>query len=175
MKTHILCWITFFQNCTVYETYRKMWWRTRGHKWRHNMVHTRCSWIGKATCTHAHAHAHAPECPHARTHRPISNIYCFFTATMILERTSVLRYTYIPVSTREFSKRYLSCKCRIKPPVHFSSPHTYHMANLPHISRFNHQNNIRWGVQMVKFLVNYTTSFLHLTQSDTNAAFALWI
>jgi hypothetical protein len=32
---------------------------------------------------------------HARTHRPISNTYCFSTATMIRERASMLRYTYI--------------------------------------------------------------------------------
>ena len=31
----------------------------------------------------------------ARTHRPISNIYCFSTATIIHERASMLRYTYI--------------------------------------------------------------------------------
>jgi hypothetical protein len=30
---------------------------------------------------------------HARTHRPISNTYCFSTATMILEGASVLRYS----------------------------------------------------------------------------------
>ena len=37
--------------------------------------------------------------PHARTHahtrRPISNTYCFSTATMIRESASMLRYTYI--------------------------------------------------------------------------------
>ena len=32
---------------------------------------------------------------HTRTHRPISNTYCFSTATMIRERASLLRYTYI--------------------------------------------------------------------------------
>ena len=37
--------------------------------------------------------------PHARTHaranRPLSNIYCFPTATMIHEYAAMLRYTYI--------------------------------------------------------------------------------
>ena len=42
-----------------------MWFSQRGHEWRHNMAHARCSWIGKATCTYAHAHAHATEYPHA--------------------------------------------------------------------------------------------------------------
>ena len=31
----------------------------------------------------------------AHTHRPLSNTYCFSMATMIRERASVLRYTYI--------------------------------------------------------------------------------
>jgi hypothetical protein len=64
-----------------------MWSRPRGHKWLHNMAHTRCMWISKATCTYANTHAHAPGYQHARTyahsctHRPISNTYCFSTAT----------------------------------------------------------------------------------------------
>ena len=32
---------------------------------------------------------------HARTHRPLSHIYCFSVATMIRECASLLRYTYI--------------------------------------------------------------------------------
>ena len=32
---------------------------------------------------------------HTRTHRPISNIYCSSTATMIHEPAPLLRYTYI--------------------------------------------------------------------------------
>ena len=32
--------------------------------------------------------------PRTRTHRPICNTYCFFTATTIRGRASVLRYTY---------------------------------------------------------------------------------
>ena len=56
-------------------------------------------WISNATCTYAHAHAHASGHPrertHACTHRPISNTYCFSTATMIRELASIWRYTYI--------------------------------------------------------------------------------
>jgi hypothetical protein len=69
-----------------------------GNKWRHNMAHTRCSWIGTATYTYAHAQAHAPKYPHARTHARthiINNTYCFSTATIIRERASILSYTYI--------------------------------------------------------------------------------
>jgi hypothetical protein len=56
---------------------------------------TRWSWIGKVICTYAHAHAHAPEYPHACTHIWVSNTYCFSTSTIIRERASVLRDTYI--------------------------------------------------------------------------------
>ena len=55
-------------------------------------------WTSNATCTYAHAHAHAPGYTHASTHacthRPVSNTYRFFTATMICERASVFRYMY---------------------------------------------------------------------------------
>jgi hypothetical protein len=37
-------------------------------------------------------------CTHACTHKPISNDYCFSTETIIRERASVLRYTYIAPS-----------------------------------------------------------------------------
>ena len=41
--------------------------------------------------------ARAPTYTHARTHRPISNTYCFSTATMILEGASILRYSTLSV------------------------------------------------------------------------------
>jgi hypothetical protein len=66
-------------------------------------------WISKATCT-ARMRMHTPTRPdslmHAlarmHTHRPISDTYCFTTATMIRERATILRYTYIapPVYNR---------------------------------------------------------------------------
>jgi hypothetical protein len=66
------------------------------------LIRVACS-ISKATCTYARAHARAPGYPlarthaHAWTHRPVSNgpTCCFSTATMIRERASLLRYTYI--------------------------------------------------------------------------------
>jgi hypothetical protein len=50
-------------------------------------------WMCKATCTRqrARADAHA----FARAQTQICNIYCFSTATVIRERASMLRYTYI--------------------------------------------------------------------------------
>ena len=48
-----------------------------------------------ATFTHAHAHTQHSTRTKARTHTQICNIYCFSTATMIRERASVLRFTYI--------------------------------------------------------------------------------
>ena len=50
--------------------------------WRYD-VYTLCAGRCKATCTYA--------C----THRPISNTYCFSTATVICKCASVLRYMYI--------------------------------------------------------------------------------
>ena len=43
-----------------------------------------------------HAHARATGSPmQARTHRPTCNTYCSSTATIIRERASMSRYTYI--------------------------------------------------------------------------------
>jgi hypothetical protein len=52
-------------------------------------------WISKATSTHAYAHVHVPWHPHTHTRRQTCYSDCFSTATMIRERASVLRYTYI--------------------------------------------------------------------------------
>ena len=82
-----------------------MWWRPRGHKWRHNMAHTRFM-----------LHAHAPVYPHARTHRPISNIYCFSTTTVMRERASMLRYTYIACLVRTLkilTKKSVTFSCTV--------------------------------------------------------------
>ena len=69
------------------------------------MAHTFCM-LDKQGYMHAGAHAHAPgnmhELAHARTQ--ICNTYCFSTATMIRERASMLRYTYI---VRLFFKRFI--------------------------------------------------------------------
>jgi hypothetical protein len=84
----------------------KMWWRPRGHKWRHNMAHTRCvmdlqgymnlyaGTLPRAcvpTCTHA------PAC----THRPISNTRIAFPRKQwFRERACVTLYVHC-----------LSCSC----------------------------------------------------------------
>ena len=48
-------------------------------------------WIPKATHTHTQTHTHT----HTHTHTLIiCNLYWFFTATCLLGRASVLRYTY---------------------------------------------------------------------------------
>ena len=79
---------------------RKIWWSQSGHKWHYNMAHTSCM-LDKKGYTHAHAHVHAVGHKHQRprarahTHTQICNMYCFSTAKMTRERTSVLRYTYI--------------------------------------------------------------------------------
>jgi hypothetical protein len=73
---------------------RKMWWRPRGHKWRHNMAHTRCildkqGYMNARTCIRPRTWAHA--C----ARKQICNIYWFSMATMIREGSSILRYTYV--------------------------------------------------------------------------------
>jgi hypothetical protein len=64
-----------------------MWWRPRGHKWRHHMTHTRCvldkqGYIRICACTRRRARVFT--CTHAQacTHRPICNAYSFSTATV---------------------------------------------------------------------------------------------
>jgi hypothetical protein len=63
--------------------------------WR---IRVSCS-ISKATCTYVHTHTHI--------HRPICNTYCFPTVTMIRERASVLRYTYITCLVISLCNKYL--------------------------------------------------------------------
>ena len=69
-------------------------------------------WISKATRTYAHAHAHAPAYPYARTHKQNNNTYCFSTDTMIHERASMLRYTYIAPLVWP-AKHQISCELRM--------------------------------------------------------------
>ena len=77
----------FFPKIVPFMTYcRKMLWSQRGHRWQ-NMAHTRCM-LDKQGQTH----------PRTRTHTDkfvICNTCYFSTATMIRERASSLRYTYI--------------------------------------------------------------------------------
>ena len=98
IKTHILCSITFFEDHTVYEILMsKIVVETRGATngvtvWR---IRIACC-ISKATCTCPRVCVPISTDPHARIHnRPISNSYCFSTATMIREHASMLRYTYV--------------------------------------------------------------------------------
>ena len=40
-----------------------------------------------------------------------------------------------------------------KPCIHISFPHTCHMPRPSHSSRFDHPNNIGWGVQIIKLFI----------------------
>jgi hypothetical protein len=100
IKTHILCSITFFRKSHRLWDNAEKYGAARGATnnvtiWR---IRVACR-ISKATCTYAHAHAYAPGHSHARmharAHTQICNTYCFSTATMIRERVSMLRFTYI--------------------------------------------------------------------------------
>jgi hypothetical protein len=99
-----------------------------------------------------------PTCPgthaHACTHRPISSTYCFSTATMIRERASVLRYTYIVclVSSRLYSlTKTDSSVCTVG-----SSLVNYFEPGLHHACLVNPQCRTSWTtstafISMVKF------------------------
>ena len=90
IKIHVLCSVAFFrESCRLWDIVETFG-GTRGHKWRHNMAHTRCM-LDKQDCTQARACT----LPHTHTHTQKYNTYCFFTATIIRASGSVLRYTYI--------------------------------------------------------------------------------
>jgi hypothetical protein len=85
IKTHILCSITFFENCAVYEIMLKNKVEPEGPGMM-SQYGARVAWsISKATCMHVPGHTHTHKC----------HIYCFSMATMICECTSVLHYMYI--------------------------------------------------------------------------------
>ena len=97
IKTHILRRYFFPKSYRLWDNVKKCG-VDRGATndvtiWRKRVV----CWISKAKCICAHAYAQASVYLHARTHahvcthRPISNTYCFTTATMIRERASMLR------------------------------------------------------------------------------------
>jgi len=46
-----------------------------------------------------------------------------------------------------------------KPCIHYYSPHTCYMPHPPHSSRFDHSNNIWWGVEIIKLLVMQFSPF----------------
>ena len=108
MKTHILRSVTFIRKShrlwKNVEKYGGDWGASNNVTiWR---IRVAC-WLSKATCTYAHAHARAPGYRHARTHRPVSNTYCFSTATIIRERASFIRYAYVACLVEQwFSNRH---------------------------------------------------------------------
>ena len=70
-----------------------MWWRLKGHRGPHDMAHTR-SMLEKQGYMLVRARTGPRARVPTRTHRQISNSYCFFTATVFRKRASMLRYTY---------------------------------------------------------------------------------
>ena len=104
IKVHILFSITFFRNRAIYELMSKNLLESE----RPLMTIRRrvACWISKAT----HAWAHSLPCSHTHTHThtEICNIYCFLTATMIRERVSVLRCTFIVCLVSSFGQIFES-------------------------------------------------------------------
>jgi hypothetical protein len=74
-------------------------------------------WKSKATCTYAYVHAHALGYPdartQARTHRPISNTYCFSAATMFVNAPQCYVIRALPVLLRTYfydcRDTYIAC------------------------------------------------------------------
>ena len=91
---------------------RKILWRTRGHKRRHNMAHTRCMLDKESlhACTRMHTYMYPGTHTHTHPHTLISNTYCFSTATIIRERAFVLRYTYIACHVTFLCRCYFVCR-----------------------------------------------------------------
>jgi hypothetical protein len=94
-NTHFM-FANFFQKFVPFmRRCRKIWWSQRGHKWRHNIAHTRCM-LDKQDYMYTRAfirpRAQAPM--HAHTDKYVI-LNFFSTAKMIRQRASVLRYTYV--------------------------------------------------------------------------------
>ena len=91
-KTHILCSVTFSENCTIYEIIPKNMVETEGQQ----MTSQYGAYALHAGKSRVHAHAHAPGYPHTRTHargrRQVSNTSCFSKVTVIHERTLPLLF-----------------------------------------------------------------------------------
>ena len=89
----------FFENHTVYEIMSKNFVEKLGPQMTSQYdAYVFHAGLARLHAWYAHAHAHAPGYPmHARmhAHTPISNTYCFSTATVIRERGSLLRRSYI--------------------------------------------------------------------------------
>jgi hypothetical protein len=78
-----------------------MWWGVRGHKWRHNIAHTRFT-LDKQGYTQALKRMHTLTLPGSRTHacarihKQIRNTYCSPREQWLRQHDSMLRYKYIP-------------------------------------------------------------------------------
>ena len=85
-----------------------MWSCKWDHKWRHSMAPTSCM-------LHKQWYMHARAWTRASIRTQICNTYCFSMATMIRERASMLRYTYIAclvLTVNKFSEIMCNCICR---------------------------------------------------------------
>ena len=108
MKTHVLCSTAFPENCTVYETIpKKICWIPRGHmtsQYGSYALHVRLAWLHALMCMHTPTRSNTHI--HARTHRPLSNTYCFTTPTVVM-RTHLNITLYINCSSCFFYPRDL--------------------------------------------------------------------
>ena len=133
LNTHFISKNFFRKSRRLWEC-GKMWWSQRGHRWRHNIVHTsfmqdKQDYMHTRACirllTRANARMRARARTHTHTHAQMCNIYCFSTATMIRDFASVLRYTYI-VCLVESCTYSPGMPCDQGPPVPVIDPSIYH-------------------------------------------------
>ena len=110
IKIHVLCSVAFFrESCRLWDIVETFG-GTRGHKWRHNMAHTRCM-LDKQDCTQARACT----LPHTHTHTHRNIILTAFLRQQSFApaaRCYVIRT--LPVLSC-FSFTFLAVKCRITP------------------------------------------------------------
>ena len=89
IKAHTLCSVTFFRkSCRLWDNV-EMSWSQRGHKWSHNMAHTRWM-LDKPGYMHAQASTSPRSRTHARTHTQILTLIAFPRQECLLESTSML-------------------------------------------------------------------------------------
>jgi hypothetical protein len=94
IKTHFIFNIFFFfEYFDVREIMPKNMMATEGPQYGAYALHAGKARLHSRTIMYTRPCIHTRT--HARTNRPISNNYFFSTATMIRERPSVLRHTYI--------------------------------------------------------------------------------
>jgi hypothetical protein len=95
IKTHFMFNNLFRRSCRLWHNVAKLG-AHRGHRWRHNVVHTRFMQNKKGTREHSHAHTCPGRRTHTHTHKCVILI-AFLLQQWFRERASLFRYSTLPV------------------------------------------------------------------------------